>query len=293
MAGDVELLGLYWTVSGPVEVHVGREWSLSTGPTAAPRRARSGSAGSGSGTPISSTCSRRGACASMKQVFDDNGLTPPRARVPDGLVPRPGRRAPPGLRRDPRAALRAPRPSSTPTTSRSATSRARRPSSRSSPSASASSAPTPPSAPTRRSSTSSCRSTRTCSSIDAALEVVGGAGAANGGIAIDTWHMSKLGIAPDELRRIPLEYLSLGRAERRPVRRHGRPRRRDGQPPQAARRGRVRPARLRRGLPGPRLRRALGRRGALRGAAQQPDRRHLPAGLRDDRRPIRTERSST
>ena len=24
---DVELVGLYWTVSGPVEVHVGREWS--------------------------------------------------------------------------------------------------------------------------------------------------------------------------------------------------------------------------------------------------------------------------
>ena len=34
--------------------------------------------------------------------------------------------------------------------------------------------------------------------LDAALEVVGGAGAANGGIAIDTWHMSKLGIAPDD-----------------------------------------------------------------------------------------------
>ena len=28
MAADVELVGLYWTVSGPVEVHVGREWSL-------------------------------------------------------------------------------------------------------------------------------------------------------------------------------------------------------------------------------------------------------------------------
>ena len=27
MAGDVELLGLYWTVSGPVVVHFGREWS--------------------------------------------------------------------------------------------------------------------------------------------------------------------------------------------------------------------------------------------------------------------------
>ena len=37
---------------------------VSTGPTAAPRRARSGSAGSGSGMPISSTCWRRGACRS-------------------------------------------------------------------------------------------------------------------------------------------------------------------------------------------------------------------------------------
>ena len=25
---DVDLLGCYWTVSGPVEVHFGREWSL-------------------------------------------------------------------------------------------------------------------------------------------------------------------------------------------------------------------------------------------------------------------------
>jgi sugar phosphate isomerase/epimerase len=44
--------------------------------------------------------------------------------------------------------------------------------------------------------------------IDAVLEVVVGAGARNGGVAIDTWHMSKLGIAPDELRRIPVEYLA-------------------------------------------------------------------------------------
>ena len=45
-------------------------------------------------------------------------------------------------------------------------------------------------------------------SLDSALEVVGGAARSNGGIAIDTWHMSKLGIAPDDLRRIPLEYMS-------------------------------------------------------------------------------------
>jgi sugar phosphate isomerase/epimerase len=45
-------------------------------------------------------------------------------------------------------------------------------------------------------------------SVDAALAIVEGAAAPNGGVAIDTWHMSKLGIAPGELTRIPLEYLS-------------------------------------------------------------------------------------
>jgi sugar phosphate isomerase/epimerase len=44
-------------------------------------------------------------------------------------------------------------------------------------------------------------------SLDKALQVVEGAGAANGGVVIDTWHMAKLGIAPDELWRIPVHYL--------------------------------------------------------------------------------------
>jgi sugar phosphate isomerase/epimerase len=43
--------------------------------------------------------------------------------------------------------------------------------------------------------------------IDAALAVVGGAGAPNGKIAVDTWHCAKLGISPEELRRVPLELL--------------------------------------------------------------------------------------
>ena len=43
--------------------------------------------------------------------------------------------------------------------------------------------------------------------LDAALTLVTDAGRDNGGLAIDTWHMSKLGIAPDELRRIPPRYL--------------------------------------------------------------------------------------
>ncbi len=44
--------------------------------------------------------------------------------------------------------------------------------------------------------------------LDTALAVVEGAGGKNGGLAIDTWHMAKLGIAPDEMLRIPEEYLS-------------------------------------------------------------------------------------
>ncbi len=44
--------------------------------------------------------------------------------------------------------------------------------------------------------------------LDTALAVVNGADAPNGGLAIDTWHMSKLGITPDDLRRVPLSRLA-------------------------------------------------------------------------------------
>jgi sugar phosphate isomerase/epimerase len=43
--------------------------------------------------------------------------------------------------------------------------------------------------------------------LDTALELVQGAAEPNGALAIDTWHMAKLGIAPADLRRIPPEYL--------------------------------------------------------------------------------------
>jgi sugar phosphate isomerase/epimerase len=43
--------------------------------------------------------------------------------------------------------------------------------------------------------------------LDTALAVVEGAGAPNGGLAIDTWHMAKLGIQPDDLRRVPGKHL--------------------------------------------------------------------------------------
>jgi sugar phosphate isomerase/epimerase len=40
-----------------------------------------------------------------------------------------------------------------------------------------------------------------------ALALVEGAGAKNGGLILDLWHMVRLGISCEELRRIPLQYL--------------------------------------------------------------------------------------
>jgi len=44
--------------------------------------------------------------------------------------------------------------------------------------------------------------------LDTALEVVEGANAPNGGLAFDTWHLGKLEIEPDDLRRVPPRFVS-------------------------------------------------------------------------------------
>jgi sugar phosphate isomerase/epimerase len=44
--------------------------------------------------------------------------------------------------------------------------------------------------------------------LDKALAVVEGADAPNGGLAFDTWHLGKLEIAPEELRRVPPRFVS-------------------------------------------------------------------------------------
>jgi sugar phosphate isomerase/epimerase len=44
--------------------------------------------------------------------------------------------------------------------------------------------------------------------VDTALAVVEGADAPNGGLALDTWHLGKMRLEPDELRRIPPRFLS-------------------------------------------------------------------------------------
>jgi len=44
--------------------------------------------------------------------------------------------------------------------------------------------------------------------LDTALEVMEGANAPNGGLAIDSWHLGKLNLEPDDLRRIPSRWIS-------------------------------------------------------------------------------------
>jgi sugar phosphate isomerase/epimerase len=44
--------------------------------------------------------------------------------------------------------------------------------------------------------------------LDRALTVAKGADAPNGGLAFDTWHLGKLDVAPEELRRIPPRFVS-------------------------------------------------------------------------------------
>ena len=291
-AGKPELVGLYWTVSGPVVVHFGREWSYFSWADRCAEARKVGFAGLGIWHADLEHVLETETLADMKRAMDDNGLTRLELEflMDWFLDPDDDRRQASDKTRD--LLLEAAsvlgahhvKVGNIPGTPASLSQLTERFGELCDIAAERTDAKIvyefmPPDANVR--------------SLDAVLEVVGGAARRNGGIAIDTWHMSKLGIAPDDLRRIPLEYLSWVESERRPVRRHGRPDRRGDQPPQPPRRRRVRHQGICQGVPGPRLPRALGRGNTLRGASQQHDRCHFPAGFRHDRRPIRIGGSST
>lgn len=205
--GDVDLLGLYWTVSGPVEVHVGREWSLFPWADRCAEARKVGFSGLGIWHADLEHLLETETLEDLKAAFDDNGLRHLELEFLMEWFLDPGderRIASDRIRRLLFAA------------------------------ASAFEAHhikvgNIPGIPAELSQLTE-RFAELCAdaaehtdakivyefmpfdvnvrSLDAALEIVAGAGAANGGLAIDTWHMAKLGIAPDDLRRIPLEYLS-------------------------------------------------------------------------------------
>jgi sugar phosphate isomerase/epimerase len=203
----LELLGLYWTVSGPVEVHTGREWSLFDWADRCAEARKAGFSGLGIWHADLQHMLETRSLRELKEIFDDNGLKHLELEfLMDWFLDHDDerRQASDEIREllfDAAGALDAHH-------------------------IKVGNIPGTPAEISRLTesfgelcSEAALHTDATIvyefmpfdtnvRSVDAALAVVEGAGAENGGIAIDTWHMSKLDIQPDELRRIPLEYLS-------------------------------------------------------------------------------------
>ena len=207
MSTDAELVALYWTISGPVEVHIGREWSLFDWADRCAEAREVGFSGIGIWHADLQHVLETRSLADMKQAFDENGLRHLELEfVMDWFLDEADER---------RAA--------------SDKIRALLLEAAGALSAHHIKVGNIPGTPCELSQVTE-RFGELCAeaadhtdakivyefmpfdanvkSIDSVLAVVQGAGAPNGGVAIDTWHMAKLGVAPDELRRIPLEYLS-------------------------------------------------------------------------------------
>ena len=206
MTARDDLVGLYWTTSGPVEVHFGREWSLFDLRDRCEQAARVGFKGIGLWHADLEHVLETRSLGEIKQLLDDNGLEYLELECMMDWFLDPGderRRASDETRKllfEAAAALDANHVKVT----------------------------NIPGAPCELDRLTE-RYAELCADaagqhearmvyefmppdvnvqdLDTALALVEGADAPNGGLAIDTWHMAKLGIEPDDLRRIPARYL--------------------------------------------------------------------------------------
>jgi sugar phosphate isomerase/epimerase len=207
MGATPELIGLYWTTSGPVEVHFGREWSLFDLRDRCEQAARVGFAGLGLWHADIEHVLERRTLREVRRLFDDNGLRYVELEFLGDwfLEPDDERRRASDERRallfEAAAAL-----------------------------------------PTHHIKVGNIVGTEceldtiverygelcadaarytdarivyefmpydvNVNDVERALAVVEGADAANGGLALDTWHLGKLRLEPDALRRIPPRFLS-------------------------------------------------------------------------------------
>ena len=204
---DVELLGLYWTVSGPVEVHVGREWSHFSWADRCAEARTVGFIGLGIWHADLQHVLETQSLRDMKEAFDDSGLRYLELEfLMDWFLDEDDerRQASDEIREllfDAAGALDAHHIK----------------------------VGNIPGTPCGIPQLTECFGELCADAaqhtdatvvyefmpfdvnvndLDTALAVVEGAAADNGGLAIDTWHMSKLGIEPMDLLRVPLEYLS-------------------------------------------------------------------------------------
>lgn len=204
---SAEILGSYWTTAGPVEIHHGREWSLYDWPSRCAEAARVGFAGLGLWHADLDHLLERYTLDELLRVFRDHGLQHLELEfLGDWFLPvgTAGRRVSDERRKwlfDAAAELGARHVK--------VGNIAGRPCERNrlvdafgalcAEAARRHRAPVlyelmPPDV--------------NANSLDAVLEVVSGAGADNGGLVLDFWHLGKLGIPARRLREIPLRYLS-------------------------------------------------------------------------------------
>lgn len=201
------VLGSYWTTAGPVEIHTGREWSLFSWRQRCAEAARVGMAGLGLWHADLIHLLEDSGLAELKRIFDDHGLEFIEVEfLGDWFLDEgtPGRLASDDTRKllfDAAAELDAHHVKvgnifGTPCgrgqlidefgrLCAEAAQRHRAPI-----------------------AYELMPFDVNANSLDAALAVVEGAGADNAGLAIDFWHLGKLGLAPQELRAISKHLLS-------------------------------------------------------------------------------------
>jgi sugar phosphate isomerase/epimerase len=205
--GEIELVALYWTVSGPVEVHFGREWSTFDWRDRCAQAARVGFRGLGLWHADVAHQLQTRTLTEMKEIFNDAGLRYLEVEFLADFFAEPGspeRAASDELRRQlfqTAAAFDAHH-------------------------IKVGNIPGTPCELDRLTEEFAALCDEAAQHTDAkiayefmpfdvnvntlddALALVTDAGRANGGLAIDTWHMSKLGIPPADMKRIPANFLS-------------------------------------------------------------------------------------
>jgi sugar phosphate isomerase/epimerase len=207
MGASPELIGLYWTTSGPVEVHFGREWSLFDLRDRCEQAARVGFAGLGLWHADIEHVLETRTLREVRQLFDDNGLRYVELEFLGDwfLDPDDERRK----ASDERRALLFEAAAALPThhikvgnivgTDSELETIVERYGELCADAARYTDA---------RIVYEFMPYDVNVNDVERALAVVEGADAPNGGLALDTWHLGKLRLEPDELRRIPPRFLS-------------------------------------------------------------------------------------
>jgi sugar phosphate isomerase/epimerase len=204
---EIPLLALYWTLSGPVEIHEGREWSLFSWPERCAQAAAAGFQGVGLWHADVSHQLESTTYGEMRKVFEDAGLKYLEVEflweffVPPG---QPARADSDRLRKqlfETAAAFDAHhnKVGNIPETPCELDRLIEEYAALCDDAAEHCSA---------RIAYEIIPFDPNVNTLEDGLRLVTEAGRANGGLAIDTWHMGKLRIAPESLERIPGEYLA-------------------------------------------------------------------------------------